>query len=69
MAARGSTTMDQTDAAGMPTKPVCRCEATIPASILEGYACGNPACWRTPIVQASFDAFVSDLVRARDADG
>ena len=47
-------------------KPTCRCEATIPRSILEGYACGNPECWRTPLVQASFDAFVTELVRARD---
>ena len=48
-----------------PMKPACRCEATIPSAILDGYACGKPDCWRTPIVQASFDAFVSKLVSAR----
>lgn len=44
----------------------CRCEATIPSVILDGYACGNPECWRTEPVKASFDAFVADLVRRRD---
>ena len=47
----------------------CRCEATIAPSILDGYACGNPDCWRTPIVKASFDAFVVDLVKARGEGG
>ena len=59
--------MDQTvpKNASVSATPFCRCEATIPGVILEGYACGNPQCWRTPIAQASFDAFVTDLVRAR----
>lgn len=43
----------------------CRCEATIARSVLEGYACGNLACWRTAQVQASFDAFVADLIAKR----
>ncbi len=46
----------------------CRCEATIPSSILEGFACGNPECWRTAPAKASFDAFVADLVRERDGE-
>ena len=59
--------MDQTTPGSVsaPAKLTCRCETTIPSVILEGYACGNPECWRTPVVQASFDAFVTDLVRAR----
>ena len=44
---------------------VCRCEATIAPSVLEGYACGNPDCWRTAAAAASFDAFVTELVRRR----
>ncbi len=44
---------------------VCRCEATIAASILEDYACGRPDCFRTAEVQASFDAFVAELIRKR----
>ena len=48
------------------TQPVCRCEATIAPSVLEGFACGNPECWRTAEVKASFDAFVTQLVRERD---
>ena len=51
-----------TDAA---SQRVCRCQATIAASILEGYACGNPDCWRTAVAKASFDAFVADLIRRR----
>ena len=43
----------------------CRCEATIAPSVLEGYACGNPECWRTAVAKASFDAFVADLIRRR----
>ena len=43
----------------------CRCQATIAASVLEGYACGNPDCWRTAVAKASFDAFVADLIRRR----
>ena len=49
-------------------KGACRCEATIAPSVLEGYACGNPDCWRTAVAQASFDAFVADLVRRRGED-
>lgn len=48
------------------SKGVCRCEATIASSVLDGYACGNPTCWRTEEVRASFDAFVADLIRSRD---
>ena len=44
----------------------CACEARIDPSILEGYACGNPACWRTAVVKASFESFVSELVAERD---
>lgn len=43
----------------------CRCEATIPAEVLEGFSCGFADCWRAQLVQASFDAFVVDLIRAR----
>jgi hypothetical protein len=43
----------------------CRCETTIAKSVLEGFACGNPDCWRTAEAQASFDAFVADLIRKR----
>lgn len=43
----------------------CKCERSIPPAVMEGYACGNKDCWRTPIVQAEFDAFVADLVRRR----
>ena len=46
-------------------KGVCRCEARIAPAILEGYACGNPECWRTAKVQASFAAFVEKLVAER----
>ena len=47
-------------------KGVCRCEATIAPSVLDGYACGNPDCWRTAAAKASFAAFVADLVRRRE---
>ena len=47
---------------------VCRCEATIPSSILDGFACGNPQCWRTAEAKASFDAFVAELVSKRDGE-
>ena len=51
-----------------PSSPrVCRCEATIPPSILEGFACGREDCWRTAEVNASFATFVADLARKRDA--
>ena len=53
---------------GAPTKgvkSVCRCEARIVPAILDGYACGNPDCWRTAEVQASFDAFVQKLQAQR----
>lgn len=43
----------------------CRCEARIASGVLDGYACGDPDCWRTAEAKASFDAFVSDLIRAR----
>ena len=43
----------------------CRCEATMPAEVLEGFSCGIADCWRAPLVQASFDAFVVTLIRAR----
>ena len=46
----------------------CRCEATIAASVLDGFACGNPECWRTAVAKASFDAFVADLIRRRDGE-
>jgi hypothetical protein len=46
-------------------KGTCRCEATVAASILEGFACGNPECWRTAPAQASFDAFLTDLIARR----
>ena len=39
----------------------CRCEATMPPEVLEGFSCGFADCWRAPIVQASFDAFVAGL--------
>lgn len=45
---------------------LCRCEAEVPASVLDGFACGRADCWRTAGVKASFEGFVSDLVRARD---
>ncbi len=47
---------------------VCRCEATIAASLLDGYACGRPDCWRTEEVKADFEAFVRELVRTRGED-
>ncbi len=47
---------------------VCRCEATIAPSVLEGFACGNPECWRTAEAKASFDAFVTRLVQQRDEE-
>ena len=43
----------------------CRCEATMPPEVLEGFSCGFADCWRAPIVQASFDTFVAGLIRAR----
>lgn len=43
----------------------CRCEATIPAQVLDGFSCGAADCWRAPLVAASFEAFVVDLIRAR----
>ena len=43
----------------------CRCEATMPAAVLEGFSCGIADCWRAPFVQASFDAFVTRLILAR----
>ena len=48
-----------------PAKGVCRCEGRIAPVILDGYACGNPDCWRTAEVKASFDAFVAKLVSER----
>lgn len=48
-----------------PAKGVCRCEARIAAAILDGYACGNPECWRTAETEASFDAFVERLAAER----
>ena len=52
--------------AGKPgTRRICRCEARIAPAILEGYACGNPECWRTAEVEASFAAFVETLVAKR----
>ena len=50
---------------GKSTQRVCRCEAHIAPAVLEGYACGNPDCWRTAQVQASFAAFVDKLVAER----
>lgn len=47
----------------------CPCEAWIPASIMDGYACGNPLCCRTAPAKASFDAFVAELVRKRGDSG
>lgn len=46
-------------------KGLCRCEARIAAAILDGYACGNPECWRTAEAAASFEAFVERLVDER----
>lgn len=43
----------------------CRCEATMPAEVLEGFSCGSPDCSRAPAVKASFDAFVTELIKAR----
>ena len=43
----------------------CRCEARIASAILEGYACGNPDCWRTEAARAAFDAFVARLKARR----
>ncbi len=43
----------------------CRCEASIALSVLDGFACGNPECWRTAEAKASFDAFVTKLIRER----
>ena len=37
----------------------------MPPEVLEGFSCGFADCWRAPLVQASFDAFVADLIRAR----
>ncbi|MCX8256071.1 protein of unknown function [Beijerinckiaceae bacterium RH AL1] len=52
--------------AGKPgARRICRCEARIAPAILEGYACGNPECWRTAEVEASFSAFVETLVAKR----
>jgi len=44
---------------------VCRCQARIAPAILEGYACGNPDCWRTAEADASFAAFVERLKAER----
>ena len=52
----------------MTGERVCRCELSIPASILEGYACGRPDCWRTAAAQASFEGFVAELVRRREIE-
>ena len=43
----------------------CRCEATMPPEVLEGFSCGFADCWRAPLVQASFDglARVADPAR------
>ena len=49
----------------MMAKEGCRCEAQVASSVLDGFACGNPACWRTAEARASFDAFVADLVEKR----
>ncbi len=48
------------------TREGCACERRIDPSILEDYACGSPACWRTAAVKASFDSFVIELVAERD---
>ncbi len=37
----------------------------MPAEVLEGFSCGFAECWRAPLVQASFDAYVVGLIRAR----
>ena len=37
----------------------------MPLVVLEGFSCGTADCWRAPVVQASFDAFVVELIRAR----
>lgn len=37
----------------------------MPAEVLDGFSCGLAECWRAPIVQASFDAFVVGLIKAR----
>ena len=37
----------------------------MPDAVLEGFSCGRADCWRAPIVQASFDAFVGKLIEAR----
>ena len=70
MAAKTRTTPDQvsggTATDGIAPKGVCRCEATIAPSVLDGYACGNPECWRTAVAQASFESFVADLIQRRD---
>lgn len=52
-------------ARGGATGNACRCETTIPGSLLEGYACGNAKCWRTAEAKASFDVFVTALIRQR----
>ena len=44
----------------------CDCEKRIDPRLLEGYACGRPGCWRTAVVKASFDTFVSELTAARE---
>lgn len=46
----------------------CRCEATVDPALLEGYACGRPDCWRTPVVEASFQSFATELVRKRGGE-
>ena len=51
--------------AAKSTKGVCRCEAHIAPAVMDGYACGNPECWRTAQVQASFATFVEKLVADR----
>ncbi len=61
-------TTSNTAAEDLASKRVCRCEATIAPSVLDGFACGDPECWRTAIAKASFDAFVAELVRRRDGD-
>ena len=50
------------------TERVCRCEMTIPPAILDGYACGNPDCWRTAEATAAFAVFVEELKRRRGED-
>ena len=50
----------------VPAQGTCRCEATIAPSVLDGYACGDAACWRTAVARASFEAFVADLIRRRE---